>query len=208
MPRDGSATRRRILDAAERLVIENGFAATSVDRVIEAADTSKGAFFHHFESKRVLASALVERYAAADIAHLDQAVAVVVAATQNPVERVVHFVRLFEESAEELMASQSSCLYVAALAEQQLIEAGTTQQIAGAILAWRSELSRLLQAAIAVRPAAHELDPGALADHVFVTFEGAFLLSRSMSDSTHMRSQLKILRQLLEALLHQPSETA
>lgn len=201
MPRDGSDTRQRILDAAERLVIENGFAATSVDRVIEASGTSKGGFFHHFDSKLVLASALVERYAAADIAHLDQAIAAVTAATHDPVERVMHFVRFFEESADELMASQSSCLYVAALTEQQLIEAGTAQQIVNAVLAWRREVTQLLQAAIAVRPAADDLDTDALADHVFVTFEGAFLLSRSMNDSKHMRSQLRILRQLLGALL-------
>jgi len=41
--------------------------------------TSKGAFFHHFDSKAALARALVDRYAAADIAHLDQAVAQVTA---------------------------------------------------------------------------------------------------------------------------------
>ena len=47
----------RILDVAQHLVIENGFAATSVDQVIKAAGTSKGAFFHHFDSKLDLARA-------------------------------------------------------------------------------------------------------------------------------------------------------
>ena len=36
MPRDGTATRERILTSAEQLVIENGYAATSVDQVIAA----------------------------------------------------------------------------------------------------------------------------------------------------------------------------
>jgi len=203
MPRDGSATRQRILDAAERLVIENGYSSTSVDQVIAASDTSKGAFFHHFDSKLALAAALVERYAAADVAHLDDAVAAVAEATRDPVERVVQFVRVFEESADELMAAQSSCLYVSVLTEQQLVQSGTAEQIVGAVLAWRRELATLLRAALAERPAARHVDPEALADHVFVTFEGAFLLSRSMNDGTHMRSQLRVLRQLLEGLLHQ-----
>ena len=56
MPRDGSATRQRILDAAERLVIENGYSSTSVDQVIAASETSKGAFFHHSDSKLALAA--------------------------------------------------------------------------------------------------------------------------------------------------------
>lgn len=203
MPRDGSATRQRILDAAERLVIENGYSSTSVDQVIAASGTSKGAFFHHFDSKLALAGALVERYAAADVAHLDGAVAAVAEATRDPVERVVQFVRVFEESADELMAAQSSCLYVSVLTEQQLVQSGTAEQIVGAVLAWRRELATLLRAALAERPAARQVDPEALADHVFVTFEGAFLLSRSMNDGTHMRSQLRVLRQLLEGLLHQ-----
>jgi len=59
----------------------------------------------------------VERYAAADVAHLDGAVAAVAEATRDPVERVVQLVRVFEESADELMAAQSSCLYVSVLTE-------------------------------------------------------------------------------------------
>lgn len=51
------------------------------------------------------------------------------------------------------------------------------------------------------------MDRYAAADHVFVTFEGAFVLARSMNDPGHMRAQLRVLRQLLEALLEpRPTE--
>ena len=201
MPKNGAITRTRILDAAEQLVIENGFAATSVDQVIAASGTSKGAFFHHFASKLELAQSLVDRYAAADIAHLDEAAAQVVAATKDPVRRVIDFVRIFEDGAEDLMAAQSSCLYVSILTERQLASSGTADQIERAIRAWRTTLSGLLRDALATVPGAPGVDPAALADHVFVTFEGAFILCRSTSDSTHMRGQLTVLRQLFEALL-------
>lgn len=207
MPRDGSATRQRILDTAERLVIDNGFAATSVDRVIAESGTSKGAFFHHFDSKTALARALVDRYAAADIGHLDRAVAQVTAETDDPAARVIAFLRVFEDGADELMAAQSSCLYVSVLTERQLASSGTWDQISRAVLAWRAELSRLLGDALAARPDAVAVDTNALADHVFVTFEGAFILARSMNDAGHMRAQLRVLRQLLEALL-EPRPTA
>lgn len=206
MPKDGSATRQRILDAAERLVIENGFAATSVDQVIAASGTSKGAFFHHFDSKVALARALVERYAAADIGYLNRALAQVRAASSDPAEQVIAFMRVFEDAADELMAGQSSCLYVSILTERQLAQAGTRELIARAVLAYRTELSRLLQAALGTRPGALAgaglaMDTDALADHVFVTFEGAFILSRSTEEARHMRAQLTVLRQLLQALL-------
>lgn len=194
MPRDGSSTRERILDTAERLVIEHGFAATSVDRVIAESASSKGSFFHHFASKNDLAAALVQRYAAADIAHLDAAIAQVEAATLDPAERVVRFVEIFEHTADELMAAQSSCLYVSVLTERNLISSGTTDDVARAIVAWREGLARLLGEAL---PAGSPLDAEALADHVFVTFEGAFILCRATGESAHMRRQLTVLRQLV-----------
>lgn len=193
MPRDGTANRTRILDAAESLVIENGFAATSVDQVLRAAGTSKGAFFHHFESKADLARALTERYVAGDVQHLHTALAATADVT-DPVERVLAFVQYFEEHADELMAAQSSCLYVAVLTEQQLFGNGTAELVTHAIEAWRHEIAGLLKAA--------GLDDGdAVADHVWVTFEGAFLLCRSTGVPGHMRAQLATLRAMLGALL-------
>jgi TetR/AcrR family transcriptional repressor of nem operon len=205
VPKDGTATKERILDTAERCVIENGFAATSLDQVIAESGTSKGAFFHHFRSKLDLARSLVDRYAAADVAHLDQAVAEVQAATGDPVQRVIGFVRIFEDGADALMAAQSSCLYVSILTERQLAQSGTADQIIKAIEAWRTTLSRMLREALEACPAGPAIDTDALADHVFVTFEGAFILSRSMNDNRHMRAQLTVLRQLIESLLHDRS---
>jgi TetR/AcrR family transcriptional regulator, transcriptional repressor for nem operon len=122
------------------------------------------------------------------------------------------------------MAAQSSCLYVSVLTERQLAQDGTRDPIARAVLAWRAELSRLLDDALrhpagpvhpttgaaaqeagAIGEPAGAIDPGALADHVFVTFDGAFILARSLNDPGRMRAQLRVLRQLLEALLRHPS---
>lgn len=200
MPRNGAPTRERILEAAERLVIDNGYAATSLDRVIAESRSSKGSFFHHFASKDELGRALVDRYVAADIAHLDAAVAEVSTATADPAERVVRFMRIFEDSADELMSAQSSCLYVSMLTERELLERGTSTQILAAIVAWREGLVALLDAAL---PASDGDQLAALADHVFVTFEGAFILCRATEDPGHMRRQLRVVRRLLEALLAQ-----
>ena len=47
----------KLLDAAVHVVRQKGYAATSVDDLCEAAGVTKGAFFHHFESKEDLAVA-------------------------------------------------------------------------------------------------------------------------------------------------------
>ena len=58
---------------------------------------SKGAFFRHFASKLDLAPSLAERYAAADIAHLERAAAQAQAASADPAARVIAFIRVFED---------------------------------------------------------------------------------------------------------------
>ena len=44
-------TKRRLLDAAMKLMLRQGFTATTVDQICSEADLTKGSFFHYFESK-------------------------------------------------------------------------------------------------------------------------------------------------------------
>lgn len=52
-----------ILECAMRLFIERGYDATSINHIIGRAGISKGAFYHHFQSKEDLIEALARRYA-------------------------------------------------------------------------------------------------------------------------------------------------
>jgi TetR/AcrR family transcriptional repressor of nem operon len=49
-----------LLDAAVKLVREQGFAGTSVDQLCAEAGVTKGAFFHHFPSKEALGVRVAE----------------------------------------------------------------------------------------------------------------------------------------------------
>lgn len=147
----------------------------------------------------------MDRYATADIAHLEQAVVRVEAATDDPVERVIRFVRIFEDGAEELMAAQSSCLYVAILTERQLAQSGTSEQIVEAIVAWRTTLSRMLREALAACPAAPADRLRRAGRPHLRHLRGRVHLVPIHDDSRHMRAQLTVLRQLFECLLSDPS---
>ena len=54
--------REKLLDAAFVLIREKGYSATSVDELCAAAGVTKGAFFHHFQSKTALAVAAANRW--------------------------------------------------------------------------------------------------------------------------------------------------
>lgn len=47
----GLATRERLLSAAETLFIAEGYDPVGVERIVAAADVTKGAFYHHFGDK-------------------------------------------------------------------------------------------------------------------------------------------------------------
>lgn len=200
MPRDGTATRERILDAAQDIVLDRGFAATSVDAVLAQASVTKGAFFHHFPSKLELGRALLERYAAADEQMLEEFMAVAESQADDPAEQVVAFVREFERVAGELPAMQPGCLFVSFIYERQLAGEGSDDIIGTSIRQWRSRLLEKLEAAAAVHPPVADVDLPSLADQVFTTFEGGFILTRAMRDPAHLRAQLAHLRHYLELL--------
>jgi AcrR family transcriptional regulator len=52
------------MDAAERIFLDKGIAATSVDEIVAAAGVAKGTFYIHFESKDQLLVALQQRFIA------------------------------------------------------------------------------------------------------------------------------------------------
>jgi AcrR family transcriptional regulator len=53
-------TRQRLLDEAERLFREHGYAATSLEQIADAADVTKGAIYGHFSSKEDLLLSAIE----------------------------------------------------------------------------------------------------------------------------------------------------
>ena len=53
--------RNEILDAAQRLIFTKGYDQTSIQDILAAAQVSKGAFYHYFDSKQELLEALISR---------------------------------------------------------------------------------------------------------------------------------------------------
>jgi AcrR family transcriptional regulator len=70
MQQRSEETRARIIESAIKLFSNQGFNTTSVDHICVEAGISKGAFYHHFESKQALFLALLDGWLQA----IDQAI--------------------------------------------------------------------------------------------------------------------------------------
>ncbi len=62
--RDKVATRMKLLEAARDTIRLKGYAGTTVDDVCAAAGSTKGSFFHHFDSKEQLGIAAAQEFGA------------------------------------------------------------------------------------------------------------------------------------------------
>jgi TetR/AcrR family transcriptional regulator, transcriptional repressor for nem operon len=59
-PKSPEATQRRILEAAFLEFYKNGFQGGSLNHIVAAAGTTKGALFHHFDGKQQLGYAVMD----------------------------------------------------------------------------------------------------------------------------------------------------
>jgi TetR/AcrR family transcriptional regulator, transcriptional repressor for nem operon len=204
MPRDGTETRTLIMDAAQELILQHGFAGTSVDAILERVSLTKGAFFHHFRSKGELAQALIERFAAADEAVLRSALERSERLTRDPVQRLLLFVSLLEEQAAALIEPYPGCLFASFCHEAQLFDEDVHGVIRAGFEHWQAEVSARVRAAMAHRPPRLEVSPDDVAAMLTAVVEGAFILSRSLNDAALLARQLRHYRNYLELLFGDP----
>ena len=90
-----AATRQRLLDAARASFIEHGFVQTTVDRIVESANTSRATFYLHFKNKT---DALLHTWSERDLPEVDAMFLAFdaaddfsVAATRAWIERIVGY---------------------------------------------------------------------------------------------------------------------
>jgi AcrR family transcriptional regulator len=73
--RNFDRTRASLVDAASTLFATHGYDGTAVDTIVQAAGVSKGAFYHHFDSKDELLDAVAERTSAQAMRAIEPATA-------------------------------------------------------------------------------------------------------------------------------------
>lgn len=204
MSNKGAGTRAAIMDAAEGLILEQGFSASSVDRVIERAGVQKGTFFYHFKSKAGLAQALVERYAQRDAEHLMSTLERADALARDPLQQLFVFIDLLREEAAALTEPFAGCLYASFLYEAQLFDASTHDTIRGGFQRWRDVLGARIAQVLERHPPRLPTTPEALVDMSLALFEGAFILSKTLRDPQAIATQLDQFRNYLELLFAPP----
>jgi TetR/AcrR family transcriptional regulator, transcriptional repressor for nem operon len=177
--RTGTA-REKILHAALTLIRSKGFNATTVDDLCTTAGVTKGAFFHHFESKEALGVAAAEHWSKVTSGFFAEAP---YHRHDDPLERVLAYIA-FRRDILQGELPEFTCL-VGTMA-QEVHQSSRT--IAAACDASISSHAATIEPDIAEAMEQRGLDPAgaetgwsatSLALHTQAVLQGAFILAKA-----------------------------
>jgi AcrR family transcriptional regulator len=183
-------TRQKLLDAAIDLFSEVGYAAAGLGEIIERAGMTKGALYHHFDSKEALATAIIEQGT-----NLTRDAFRHVCESSSPaLENLIHGVFIVAD----LLVSDKT----ARTAEQ--LTRGLAEFNSAASRAWSGLLDSMTTQA---RRASAEddlwegVDPDVVTEAILNTMLGALLLSKTADGIDHIERLTRSLELFLPAIV-------
>jgi AcrR family transcriptional regulator len=183
-------TRQKILDAAMDLFSEVGYAAAGLGEVITRAGMTKGALYHHFDSKEALATAIIEQGT-----NLTRDAFRHVCESPSPaLENVIHGVFIVAD----LLVSDKT----ARTAEQ--LTRGLAEFNSTASQVWSDRLDAITTQASRASTEGdlrEGLDPYVVSESILNAMLGAQLLSKTEDGNDHVKRLTRSLDLLLPAIV-------
>jgi TetR/AcrR family transcriptional repressor of nem operon len=200
-PERGDA-RTRLLEASRDVVRAKGFAATSIDELCEAAAVTKGAFFHHFQSKEALGVAAAEHWAETTAAFF---AAAPYHAPEDPLDRVLAYVE-FRRSIIAGDLAGITCLVGTMVQEVYASSPAIRDACAESIFGHAATLEADLAAAMKDRGLSGDPTAASLARHTQTVIQGAFVLAKAGNDPALARESLDHLGRYIRLLFGRPKK--
>jgi AcrR family transcriptional regulator len=173
------ATRRKIINAAVELFSEVGYAATGLSDITERVDVTKGALYHHFESKESLARAIIEegadRIARVCRPHLES--------SSPALDSMIHGVFAAGELATDDKLIRTAVHLLHTFAE---VNEATRDYYRG----WSAELAALVERAQEAGDIRLDLDPDVVGEFILSAMVGADLVSTTTSEGADLVQRL------------------
>jgi AcrR family transcriptional regulator len=196
----GEKTRERILDVAYESIVQKGFAATSIEELVEAAGITKSGFFYHFRDKNDMARQLLERFLSEDEAIIDTLEQRAHELSDDPLQSFLIFLNLYAQVMDDMEALHPGCLVASITYQDRLFDADVRKMNADYLLRMRRRFAGSLQRIAAQHPPRGEFDLDALADNLTAIVEGAIILSKALDDPGLMGRQTRLFRSHVKLL--------
>ena len=196
----GERTRARILDLAYESIIVKGFAATSIDELVEAAGITKSGFFYHFKDKNDLARQLFERFLAEDEQIIETLEGRARELSDDPLQSMLIFLNLYAQMMDDMEGLHPGCMVASVTYQERMFDGELKRMNVEYLLRMRERFLRWFGEIAASYPSRVEVDLSALADHLTTIVEGAIVMSKALRDEALMGRQTRLFRNHVKLL--------
>ncbi len=195
--RTPDATRRKILEAAFAEFYKNGFQGGSLNQIVEAAGTTKGALFHHFNGKQELGYAVVDEIIGPI---LEQRWLAPLSDSKDP---IADLKRVFRQFAKEDTGTGNfiqGCPLNNLAQEMSPLDEGFRKRIDQLYTMWRKRYADALAAGIAAGTVRKDVAPRKVASLLVASQMGIWGSGKSSQDNDLMLQACDALCSYLEGL--------
>ena len=191
----GERTRERLLDLTFESMIRKGFAATSIEELVEAAGITKSGFFYHFKDKHDLARQVVERYNGENEAFLDDMARRARELSEDPLHSFLIFLKFYAEAMEEMVDLHPGCLVATVTFQDRSFDRETRRMTVESVLDWRGKFIAWLDEIAVAYPAKGNLRTADLADAILAFTYGGMTLAKTLEDPSAISRQAMMFRE-------------
>lgn len=190
-----SDTRARLVEAARELFLQQGYGATGVAQILNAADANSGSLYYFFPTKEDLLHAVLEKYKEMLYPMVMQPV---FARVTDPIERVFGVLDGYRQMLIITQCGVGCPIGNLALEVADSLPAAR-ELVAENFVGWRDAIKLCVDAAADRLP--EGTDPERVAWFVLTTMEGGVMLSRTFRSLEPFDCVVTSLRDYFERLL-------
>ena len=194
--RNPAETREKLVTATVRLILKQGFAATTVDQICAEAQMTKGSFFHHFESKEAIGKAAVEWWGAFGTALYAEAWKDEGLDPLEQLHRMLDIMSGFTERKDEV------CTCVVGMLSQELAQShpAMREECARQLQIWTDNAAKMLKAAKKKHKPVKDFDPVEIAWFLNSLWQGSMLIGKTCQTPEMIRRNLQLARSIVDGL--------
>ncbi len=192
--RNPGRTRERLLGAAFGEIYRSGFQGADLATILQHAGVTKGALYHHFQSKEDLGYHVIEDVIGQVTREkwLEP-----LAQATNPLDTLI---RIVQATSTEPAAVNGGCPLNNLAQEMSPLDEGFRQRLAAQFQAWQAAIAAALKAGQKQGLVQAGLDAREAATFIVATYEGYISLAKNAQDPKVLQSGKKQLVRYLESL--------
>jgi TetR/AcrR family transcriptional regulator, transcriptional repressor for nem operon len=177
--RDPERTRERLLQAAFREVFRYGFQSAGIDAILAATNVTKGALYHHFESKEALGHAVIEEVVAT-LPRDRWLLPLERSKDKDPIDALIGVVQAIPHRPKDV---KSGCPLVHLAQEMSQLDEEFRKRLERIFHAWNEGIATALRRGQSQGTVRRDLSPEETASFLIAMIEGYEVLAKNAQDA-------------------------